>query len=275
MEKENFFSGIDFNVQDYTFKPFKEPKGEEDIANDYEFKDLKGVIKREDLIKEEILIQERKLAEEKNFNITPVVKEHRGLKRQEEIEREKKILREVQKRVDLIKEDAKDEGRLEGLEIGKKEIFEKTRGDADEKLISLSDMIIDLQKGYKKILTKQKNDILNLIKDLSKWVLQRELKDDDDYIKRLLEQLISEVDSKSNLILHVSKEDFDKMPEVLEEIEGNVGKLTNVRLVMNHDSDAKGMILESDNGIIKGTQEEQFEIINKIFGNLKVDPGNE
>ena len=40
------------------------------------------------------------------------------------------------------------------------EIFEKTRGDADEKLISLSDMIIDLQKGYKKILTKQKNDIL-------------------------------------------------------------------------------------------------------------------
>ena len=98
---------------------------------------------------------------------------------------------------------------------------------------------------------------------------------DDDYIKRLLEQLISEVDSKSNLILHVSKEDFDKMPEVLEEIEGNVGKLTNVRLVMNHDSDAKGMILESDNGIIKGTQEEQFEIINKIFGNLKVDPGNE
>ena len=275
MEKENFFSGIDFNVQDYTFKPFKEPKGEEDIANDYEFKDLKGVIKREDLIKEEILIQERKLAEEKNFNITPVVKEHRGLKRQEEIEREKKILREVQKRIDLIKEDAKDEGRLEGLEIGKKEIFEKTRGDADEKLISLSDMIIDLQKGYKKILTKQKNDILNLIKDLSKWVLQRELKDDDDYIKRLLEQLISEVDSKSNLILHVSKEDFDKMPEVLEEIEGNVGKLTNVRLVMNHDSDAKGMILESDNGIIKGTQEEQFEIINKIFGNLKVDPGNE
>ena len=44
---------------------------------------------------------------------------------------------------------------------------------------------------------------------------------------------------------------------------------------MNHDSDSKGMILESDNGIIKGTQEEQFEIINKIFGNLKVDPGNE
>lgn len=275
MEKENFFSGIDFNVQDYTFKSFKEPNGESDKANDYEFKDLKGIIKKEDLIREDVLIQERKLAEENNFNITPVVKEHRGLKRQEEIEREKKILREVEKRVDLIKDDAIDEGRLEGLELGKKEIFEKTRGDADEKLISLSDMIIDLQKGYKKILTKQKNDILNLIKDLSKWILQRELKDDDDYIKRLLEQLISEVDSKSNLILHVSKEDFEKMPEVLEEIEGNIGKLTNVRLVMNHDPDAKGMILESDNGIIKGTQEEQFEIINKIFDNLKVDLGNE
>ena len=49
------------------------------------------------------------------------------------------------------------------------------------------------------------------------------------------------------------------MPEVLEEIEGNIGKLTNVRLVMNHDSDAKGMILESDNGIIKGTQKNNLK----------------
>ena len=70
--------------------------------------------KREDLIKEDVLIEERKLAEENNFNITPVVKEHRGLKRQEEIEREKKILREVQKRVDLIKEDAREEGKKTG-----------------------------------------------------------------------------------------------------------------------------------------------------------------
>ena len=275
MEKENFFSSIDFEIQDYKFKAFKVPEDKEDEAQEYEFKDLKNVIKRVDLIKEEVLIHERKLAEDNDFNITPVVKEHRGLKRQEEIEREKKILREVEKRVDLIKEDAIEEGKLEGLELGKKEIFEKTRGDADEKLISLSDMIIDLQKGYKKILSKQKKDILGLIRDISKWVLQRELKDDDDYIKRLLEQLISEVDSKSNLILHVNKEDFDKMPEVLEEIEGNIGKLSNVRLIVNHESSEKGMILESENGIIKGTQEEQFKIIDKIFGNLKVDQGNE
>ena len=37
-------------------------------------------------------------------------------------------------------------------------------------------MIIDLQKGYKKILTNQKNDILNLIKDLSKMGFTKGIK---------------------------------------------------------------------------------------------------
>ena len=61
------------------------------------------------------------------------------------------------------------------------------------------------------------------------------------------------------------------MPEVLQEIEGNIGKLNNVRLVVNHEIETKGMILESENGIIKGTQEEQFEIINKIFNNVNIE----
>ena len=61
------------------------------------------------------------------------------------------------------------------------------------------------------------------------------------------------------------------MPEVLQELEENIGKLNNVRLVVNHEIETKGMILESENGIIKGTQEEQFEIINNIFNNVNIE----
>ena len=64
-------------------------------------------------------------------------------------------------------------------------------------------MIFDLQKGYKKIISKQKSEIIDLVKSLTKWVVKRELEDDGDYLKRLLDNLISEVDSKSILILHV------------------------------------------------------------------------
>lgn len=275
MGKNNFFSGVDFNISDYKFQSFKVPEDDSEDPKGYEFKDFKNVIKREDLISEKILNNERKISEENNFSITPVVKEHRGLKKQEEIEKEKKILREVQKRVDLLKEQALEEGKKEGIELGKKEVSESTKGEADQKLISLTDMIFDLQKGYKKIISKQKSEIIDLVKSLTKWVVKRELEDDGDYLKRLLDNLISEVDSKSNLILHVSKKDFERMPEVLQEIEGNIGKLNNVRLVVNHEIETKGMILESENGIIKGTQEEQFEIIDKIFNSVSIESPDE
>ncbi len=275
MEKDNFFSGVDFNISDYKFESFQVKELEGDEPKGYEFRDLKNVIKKEDLIQEKVLNLERKFSEKNNFLITPVVKEHRGIKKQEEIEKEKKIIREVQKRVDLLKQSALEEGKKEGIKLGKKEVFDNTKGAADQKLTSLSDMILDLKKGYKKILSNQKIEILNLLKSLTKWVIQRELKDDDGYLNRLLEQLISEVDSKSNLILHVSKDDFDRMPEVLQELEEKVGALSNVRLLLNHDIKSKGMILESENGIIKGTSEEQFEIIDKIFESINLENNNE
>jgi flagellar assembly protein FliH len=275
LEKDNFFSGVDFNISDYKFESFQVKELEGDEPKGYEFRDLKNVIKKEDLIQEKVLNLERKFSEKNNFLITPVVKEHRGIKKQEEIEKEKKIIREVQKRVDLLKQSALEEGKKEGIKLGKKEVFDNTKGAADQKLTSLSDMILDLKKGYKKILSNQKIEILNLLKSLTKWVIQRELKDDDGYLNRLLEQLISEVDSKSNLILHVSKDDFDRMPEVLQELEEKVGALSNVRLLLNHDIKSKGMILESENGIIKGTSEEQFEIIDKIFESINLENNNE
>ena len=62
MGKENFFSGIDFNISDYKFQAFKVPEDDSEDPKGYEFKDLKNVIKREDLISEEVLNKERKIS---------------------------------------------------------------------------------------------------------------------------------------------------------------------------------------------------------------------
>jgi flagellar assembly protein FliH len=87
LEKDNFFSGVDFNISDYKFESFQVKELEGDEPKGYEFRDLKNVIKKEDLIQEKVLNLERKFSEKNNFLITPVVKEHRGIKKQEEIEK--------------------------------------------------------------------------------------------------------------------------------------------------------------------------------------------
>ena len=63
-------------------------------------------------------------------------------------------------------------------------------------------MIFDLQKGYKKIISKQKSEIIDLVKSLTKWVIKKELEDDGDYLKRLLDQLISITKTKFIIITH-------------------------------------------------------------------------
>ena len=54
---------------------------------------------------------------------------------------------------------------------------------------------------------------------MTKWILLRELRDDDDYLIRLIEKLIDEIGNKKRLTINIDHKRFSKMPEVLEEIQ--------------------------------------------------------
>ena len=111
------------------------------------------------------------------------------------------------------------------------------------------------------------------ILNLTKWVILRELKDDGEYVHRLLEKLITEIQTKSNILIQIDERSFRDMPDILEVVEERLGSLSNVRLEKDFDIDGPGIVLESDNGIINGTLKEQFNNLDKLF--LKVGLINE
>jgi flagellar assembly protein FliH len=117
---------------------------------------------------------------------------------------------------------------------------------------------------------RQKQEIYDLVKNLTKWIITRELRDDGRYIERLLEKLILEMDSRSNLTLHVNQKDFSHMPEVLESVQDKIGQLSNVRIVVDQDIKDYGMKLDSENGIISGTIEEQFKSLDRLFHSVEL-----
>lgn len=253
-------------VTDYQFQSFNEVEEGSGNVKLFEFKPLfsnSQVAAKADFQK--TIKNERTAAKTSNFKVNPIVEQFRGLKDQEEQEYEERVALEVKRRVEAISEEAYKAGFEEGVNQGREEIFDQMRSSVDEKLDDFAVMVSDVLKTQEDILTNQKKEIYQLLRNLSKWIVLRELNEDGQYIERLLEKLLLEMQVRNNLLIQVNPDDFSAMPEVLEHVQARLGELKNIRIEMDTSVKTKGIIVESENGIINATMEEQFKSLDKLF----------
>ena len=184
----------------------------------------------------EIIRGEREFEKNSSFKISDVVREHRGIKRQEEEDFEAQVEREVQRRLAQMAEETREEAYQQGLAKGREEAFEEGRIQIDS--------LVD-----------------NLKNEIDGIALQG---------AELLEKLIYEVNKKSHLVIRVNAEKFQVMPEIIQSIEAKLGTLTNVRVEISPELKYDGLILEAENTIVDGSLEAQFHSIDRIFEQIGV-----
>ena len=253
-------------VTDYEFHSFNEIEEGSESVKLFEFKPLLNstqTVDKSDF--QRIIKSEREFAKSTQFKVNPMVEQFRGLKDQEEREYEERVEEEVKRRVQEIQDEAFKAGFDEGVNQGREEIFIQMRSAVDQKLENFSQMVTVVLKTQEDILTKQKTEMYQLLKTLSKWIILRELQEDGKYIERLLERLLLEMQVRSNLLIQVNSSEFAAMPEVLEHVKSRLGEMKNVRIEMDSSVQSSGIIIESENGIINATMEEQFKSLDKLF----------
>lgn len=253
-------------VTPYEFHSFNEIEEGSDSLKLFEFKPLLTAAQTVEKSEfQRIIKTEREFAKTSMFKINPIVEEYRGFKDQENREYEDRVEEEVRRRVSEIQDEAFKAGFDEGVNQGREEIFVQMRSAVDEKLEDFSQMVTSVLKTQEEILSKQKAEMYQLLRTLSKWIILRELNEDGKYIERLLERLLLEMQVRNNLLIQVNTDDFDTMPEVLAHVQTRLGEMKNVRIEMDSSVKTRGIIIESENGIINATIEEQFKSLDKLF----------
>jgi flagellar assembly protein FliH len=242
------------------------------VTEDGEFtlQSLKGAAPDKDAVPEEIIRLEREHESRSSFNIDDRVRQYRGLRAQEEADYEKRVSEEVERRVELMKQQSYDDGFKKGQEDGFKQAHEEAAKKYEEEVQFFHDQLEQAVGQLQEIYDENKVEAYTMVKNLTKWVVLKEI-DQEGYLERLLEKLILEIKTKKDLVIRVNKSAFEAMPEIIEKVENKVGKLTNVRVEIELDLDNKGIILESENGIIDGSIDAQFASIDKLFESVGVD----
>lgn len=261
-----------FDIKEYSFGqlvPTEDGLQLEGIQ-DYELKSLDEIADFKQSISADVLRTEREYEAATGFQIAPEVREQRGLKQQEEEDYENRIEAEVQRRLQEVKQQAFEQGFNEGLEKGHAEAYAESAAKYDEIVAQFAQQIDSLNTQIRDIYTQSQEEAYLMVKNLTKWVILKEV-DEKYYLVRLLQKLIHEINTKSNLVVRVNEEAFGYMPEVIKIVEREIGKLTNVRVEVDLDQNNNGIILESENTIVDGSLETQFNSIDKIFENVGIN----
>lgn len=230
----------------------------------FEFKTLDGKpVTTEKVTEEEIRI-ERKFAQKNNFKVDDIVRDCRGLSRQEQNDLEEKIQIEVKKRLEEAYQEAYQQGLEQGREEGKEAALAEYHEQLGHKVEEFTQVISQVQAQSGKILEKNRLEIYDFVKRFTKWIVLKEI-NEKVYLETLLEKLILELNVRKNLIVKIGKANFEQMPEIIQTVESRLGQLSNVRVEIVPEINHPGIILESENGLIDGSIEGVFKNIDKIF----------
>jgi flagellar assembly protein FliH len=230
----------------------------------FSFQTLDGEVFKAEKVSEESLRDERRFEKKNDFKIDEVVRNYRGLSRQEQSDLEKQIQDEVQKRLEAAYQEAYQEGLEKGKEEGKESAFNEYQQILDQRVREFSDTIASMQDQTQYLLQQNQKEIYEFIKRFTKWILLKEI-DEKVYLETLLEKLILELNARKNIIIKVGRDNFSQMPEVIQKVEARIGQLSNVRIEIVPEIQHPGIILEAENGLIDGSLEGVFQNIDKIF----------
>lgn len=275
MHDSKFEKVSNLTVEDFEFPALFQGEDLEEGVHEYSIGELDGLVAQKKIEREPIIKAEKEHAKNNLFKISPVVKKYRGIKDMEEGEYQEEVATEVERRIDILKKEATEAGFKQGQSEGYQEVLEKTQNEVQEKLNTLQQMIDDVAHIKEKLLKQQGNDIYEVVRGLSKWVVLRELADDGKYIQRLLEKIVLELGTKENLLIRVNEGCFEQMPEVLEVVQDRIGKFSNARIEVLRDEEYPGIIVESLNGICDGTLKAQFESFDKLFDTVMLNEHGE
>jgi len=260
-----------YNIEEFKFGQLVPTEGASSgQVKKFELRSLAEAANFKQSISDEVIRTERAMESLAGFAISPEIRELRGLKKQEEVDRARVISEEVERRVAAIQEKAYADGYAKGEEEGKELAYTESFAKYDDIVQRFAADIETLNEQVRDIYNKSKEEAYLMVKNLTKWIILKEV-DEKYYLVRLLEKLIHEINTKSNLVVRVNEQSFGYMPEVVKIVERDLGKLTNVRVEVDLDQNYNGIILESENTIVDGSLETQFKSIDKIFENAGIN----
>jgi flagellar assembly protein FliH len=200
------------------------------------------------------------------FNLHPASKRSLGVEKQEKSRVEELVQSEVEDRLAKLRNSAYSEG----FEAGRLEGAAKAEGEHREALQPMVEhfnkLLSEFDEIKKELYHANEAFLIQLVFQISKQVLLKELSTDRDYVKRITAAIVEKLGAKDNIRIKISKVDAENLDSIKEHLKSEIPDLRNLQLEASDELVAGGCKVETDLSRINASVETQLAAIEKSLG---------
>lgn len=199
------------------------------------------------------------------FELHPSVKKVLEIERDENSRIEKKVNEKLALLRESTIEDAKKVGFQEGYEAGRKEGFQRFQEETRESVEVIDRLATEFEGLKAEIFKANERFLLEMIAQVAKRVVLRELQTDADYLSRVTRDIIEKLGTRENIRVWLNGDDIECLQALRESLTQKFGELRNLQIAVHPEVTKGGCIVETDFGTVDATIEAQIRSIEETL----------
>lgn len=196
-----------------------------------------------------------------HFQLHAAAKKLLGVEREELSHIEDRVQAEVQARLDEIQARAHAEGLEKGRQEGLAAAEQEARARFEPMIQQLGTTLQALDQIRQDLYSANERVLIQLIFNIAKEVLLRDLKADPEYVKRLTATVIEKIGAKESVRVRFNRADYANVEEIREFIKTQFPELKNIQIDPSDDLELGGCKVETDLSRINAAVETQLEAL--------------
>lgn len=168
------------------------------------------------------------------------------------------------KAAELTKQKGYDEGFSAGYKSGYEQGSKKIEAKYEQELNNIISIKENAIQEYRQLLDGVEADAVNIILDIAKKVIQKELNNKESLLG-IIREAFDKCSEEKEAVLCVSAEDYDYLSERLDELRQISGKI--IKLDLKRDASLKqgSCVIETSHGAVDTSVEKKMIKIEKAF----------
>lgn len=193
-------------------------------------------------------------------------------------EEEKRVIEEkVRVRIEAISAEARERasevGFQEGLKKAYADAYQRFRDESSGHLKRIEEFLASAEEAKKEIFRENERFLIELVYQIAKTVLLKELATDKQYVQRLAQELIERVGLRENIRLRIHPDDAKSLAALKQNIEQAFAGMKNLNVEVSELVKLGGCQIETQWNAIDASLETQLKsVYESLVGAKAADP---
>lgn len=193
------------------------------------------------------------------FSLSELAKRALSVEAEEEARIEGEVEKRLSEKFATLSEEVRQKAYREGFAVGKNDARVEVINEAKPLLERFDGVIKQLEAMRFDVFKANEELLIQMIYQVARSIILKELKEDHDYTKRLLIHLLERVGTRENIKVYLGEEAFSASEVIKTGLVQFFGELKNISVEVDPDIKDAGCTLETDFGEVDARIEVQLE----------------